>query len=270
MAGAYGPRSGPRRGRRGTGLVVGRAARRRRSSPWVSFLVRPLVALVVVALAAGIVFNLLTGQIAFQGATPPTHHHAGTTGTHGKSAGAAHSSGPAGGTTSGHGGTQGSSTKTSTGKGSSSGTTGRNHAPTGGKPSAPTRGKGAGTSGGTHKPPATHTKGATGAGKPHTPPKGAVTLAGTNGGTATYTATASSLSATLRVAWPTTVHVVADGKSMLFGTKTTGFVATYQASHTLQVFLGYPQGTQLTVDGHALGPFTGTKPTWFDITAHGG
>lgn len=75
-----------------------------------------------------------------------------------------------------------------------------------------------------------------------------------------YTVTPGPLTATLTLDGPCWVEVDADG-TYSQSTLTTG-VYTYRASQTLQIVLGRPGSVaSLSLDGHLLGPYSGTTPT---------
>ena len=249
------PRQGPSYGvpgfRRGTGLKVGRASRRQRSF-WRAYVLTPLLVLGVIGtagLAAAVVVNLVTMPPARQALST-----GGGTGTHTT----------AGGGTSGAKTASGGSTTPKTGNGASAGAPSSTGAGTRGK----TAGKTAANAGkGTGK---------TSPGSAATQPGAAARLGGhltlvrSAPGVDTYVATHGPLVATLHVAWRSWVRVLADGKLAFLREENTGFTRTYRGHTSLDVYLGYAQGSRLTVNGTTLGPFAAKSTLWIDITAKRG
>jgi transcriptional regulator with XRE-family HTH domain len=134
----------------------------------------------------------------------------------------------------------------------------------GGHPGGKTHPSG-GTRGGT--PPSTGSQRGKKSGTSHpTATTGALTRVATSSGVNTYRVAHGPISATLRVAWPTWVRVVANGRQTLVHLENTGFTATFSASRSLNIYLGYPKDSSLTVNGTKLGPFTGTGTQWLDFT----
>jgi hypothetical protein len=267
------PRSGSSYGvpgyRRGTGLKVGRSARRRRSF-WRTYVATPILALIVLG-AAGLVvsvaLNLATSpspaRQAVGGASPS--HARGQAGTgggagstaHGKSTPSVTASSPgqggaraaAGGKT--RSGARGARTDTGvrTGAVSASAKTGKT-----GK-----RGRNGAAAGARGRAgPAAFRHG------------GAVVLLRVQPGVETYAAAHGPVVATLRVAWLSWVRVIADGKLTFLHEEPRGYIATFRARHSLDVYLGYPQGSQLTVNGQPLGPFANRGTLWVDVTSGAG
>ena len=117
-----------------------------------------------------------------------------------------------------------------------------------------------GTGGRTQAKARPHPRGTTGP-KPRTATVTAGSLAAT--GPNTYVVGAPSLEATLHVGYLSWVHVNADGKLALWKEEPSRFTTTFSARHTLAVYLGYPQGSTIQVDGHEVGPFTATRPEWY-------
>lgn len=77
----------------------------------------------------------------------------------------------------------------------------------------------------------------------------------------TYLVSAPSLTATLRLGFLSWIRVNADGKQAIWKEEPGHFTDTFTAAHTLAIYLGFPQGSTLTVDGHILTLST-RNPEW--------
>lgn len=246
--------------RRGTGMKVGRASRRHRSF-WRTYVLTPLVALVVLGaagLAAAVVVNLVTMPSARQALSS---HGAGGTRT------------AAGGGASGTRTASGASTTAKTAKTANTAKTGQ------GASAAGTSGAGSGARGKARGKTTAATakgKGKTSSGNTATKPGAAAgsgsrpVLVRSAPGVDTYVAAHGPLVATLHVAWRSWVRVLADGRLAFLREENTGFTRTYRGKTSLDVYLGYAQGSRLTVNGTTLGPFSGKSTLWIDITAKRG
>jgi hypothetical protein len=269
------PRSRPPQGgsgyRRGTGLRVGRAARRRRT-PWRAFIVWPLVGVVVLgagALALAIVVNLVSAPppraaLGRSGGSHATHPPARTTSASGGTAGgaSAHAHGgkaPGGAAASGgRGATPGA---TSRGRSASTGRGGRSGSATSTKSAKSTK------SGRTGPATASAGTGGAGTGGANAQGHGALTLVGSAAGVHRYAVSRGPIVASVHVAWPSWVRVVADGKPVFVHLETTGYSATFRGKRSLDVYLGYPAGSVVTVNGTKIGPLPMKSTLWMDVTA---
>lgn len=90
-------------------------------------------------------------------------------------------------------------------------------------------------------------------------------------GPTTYAVGASSIRATLHVGFLSWVRVNADGKQALWKEEPGHFTTTFAARHTLAIYLGYPAGSTITVNGHTIGPLATKNPEWltFDTRTAG-
>ena len=249
-----------------TTMKFGRAGRRRRSF-WRSYVVTPILILLGLGAAgfvAAVVVNLvampsparpvLSAQVRQKAPNAPAGSRAGAGAATG-AAGKAPQGGPGGKASPGVKGGNSRSVKVSGTSAEGAGVAVHHHTTT-------SRG------GGFHH----------GRGKSHTanttaPAKhgGAVSLAHAGGGVDAYAAKSGPIVATLHVAWPTWVRVLSDGKLTFLREEGTGYTATYRGVRSLDVYLGYPQGSSLSVNGTQLGPFPGRSPMWVDIgTRKGG
>jgi hypothetical protein len=235
------PRKGPSYGvpgyRRGTGLKVGRAARRHRS-PWRRLVLTPLAVLAVL-LAAGLVVSVVINLAS----APPAPRQA--------------ASGVPGATTVGKSGVGTKDT------GRTTAGTGAGKPVGGGRGAVPTHAtKPGGSRTGATPPSKAHGRGAVAP----SATGGGVTLVQASAGIDRYTAARAPIVATLRVAWPSWVSVLADGRQALHRLETTGYTATYSGRKSLDVYLGFPQGSTLSVNGTRIGPFSQKTTLWLDIT----
>lgn len=105
-------------------------------------------------------------------------------------------------------------------------------------------------------PPTTHPKTT----RPSVPAVKSGTLVAT--GPTTYAVGASSIQATLHVGFLSWVRVNADGKQALWKEEPGNFTTTFTARHQLAVYLGYPAGSTITVNGHTVGPLQTKSPEW--------
>lgn len=265
---------GAPRYKRGARIKFGRSGRRRRSF-WRSYVVTPLLVLLGLGAAgfvAAVVVNLVTTPapaqqaLSTRGGSPPASAKTGRSGGPG-TAGAGNNATK--GTTAG---------KTSPGTASGGAESRKGAGGTSGKGAGTAR-KGAGAT--VHAPRAKNggrPHGGTKAQTRHTPHTsvpttsgGAVSLASVGSGVDSYRASGGPIVATLHVAWPTWVRVLSDGKLTFVKEESTGYTATYRGSRSLDVYLGYAQGSRLTVNGQEIGPFTSRGTLWVDVSAkHGG
>jgi hypothetical protein len=81
----------------------------------------------------------------------------------------------------------------------------------------------------------------------------------------TYAVAAGPVTVRLRLGYLSWVKVLVDGRQALWKEEPGGFTATFQGQRQVQVYLGYPQGSVLSVGGARLGPLPGRQPQWITV-----